>query len=166
MAGMKLDDTDLRILANLQADGRMTNVELARRVGISAPPCLRRVRALEQAGYIKGYHAEVNGELLGFGVTVYALVGLKGQSEAELRAFEARCAEWPLVRNCTMLQGENDFVVKVVAQNLEAYNHFLTHELTAAQNVAHVKSSLVIRTSKSEPGVPFSVELVKPPRGR
>jgi DNA-binding Lrp family transcriptional regulator len=166
MADMKLDDTDRRILANLQADGRMTNVELARRVGISAPPCLRRVRALEQAGYIKGYHAEVNGELLGFGVAVYALVGLKGQSEAELRAFEERCGNWPLVRNCTMLQGENDFVLKVVAPNLEAYNHFLTHELTAAPNVTHVKSSLVIRTSKSEPGVPIEVELEKPARGR
>jgi DNA-binding Lrp family transcriptional regulator len=166
MAGMKLDDTDRRILANLQANGRMTNVELARRVGISAPPCLRRVRALEQAGYIKGYHAEVNGEMLGFSVAVYALVGLKGQSETELRAFEARCADWPLVRGCTMLQGENDFVLKVVAPNLEAYNHFLTHELTAAPNVAHVKSSLVIRTSKAEPGVPIDVELVKPARAR
>jgi len=166
MAGMKLDDTDRRILANLQADGRMTNVELARRVGISAPPCLRRVRTLEQSGYIRGYHAEVNGEQLGFTVTVYALVGLKGQAETDLRAFEERCTAWPLVRECTMLQGENDFVLKVVAQNLEAYNHFLTHELTAAPNVAHVKSSLVIRTSKAEPGVPFDVELVSPGRGR
>ena len=91
---------------------------------------------------------------------------MKARSETELRAFEQRCASWPLVRDCTMLQGENDFVLKVVAQNLEAYNHFLTHELTAAPNVAHVKSSLVIRGSKSEPGVPFSIELVKPAKGR
>src|SRR5258705_4506390 len=101
MRRIRLDRIDRRILRNLLADGRMTNVELARRVGISAPPCLRRVRTLEQAGYIRGYHAEVNGELLGFSVTVYALVGLKGQSETELRAFEERCATWPLVREST-----------------------------------------------------------------
>src|SRR3546814_10338310 len=88
MQRVKLDLIDRKILTDLQADGRMTNVELAQRVGISAPPCLRRVRALEEAGYIRGYHAELNPQQLGYGVTVFAMVGLKRQAEQDLIAFE------------------------------------------------------------------------------
>ena len=87
MRQIKLDRIDRRILRDLQADGRMTNVELAQRVGISAPPCLRRVRALEKSGLIRGYHADINPEALGFGVTVFAQVGLSSQSDVDLRAF-------------------------------------------------------------------------------
>ena len=96
----RLDDIDLRIIDELQRNGRMTNVDLARRVGTSAPPCLRRVRALEQAGFIAGYHANVDPALLGFGVTVFAMVGLHSQAEADLQAFEARVESWPEVREC------------------------------------------------------------------
>eukprot|EP00602_Paraphysomonas_sp_CaronLab_P010142 CAMPEP_0185030346 /NCGR_PEP_ID=MMETSP1103-20130426/17263_1 /TAXON_ID=36769 /ORGANISM="Paraphysomonas bandaiensis, Strain Caron Lab Isolate" /LENGTH=110 /DNA_ID=CAMNT_0027565431 /DNA_START=9 /DNA_END=337 /DNA_ORIENTATION=+ len=110
MPGTRLDPIDRRILAELQADGRMTNVELAKRVGISAPPCLRRVRTLEDAGYIKGYHAEVDARALGFEVKVFANVGLISQAEADLSAFESRCRAWPLVRECHMLNGEVDFL--------------------------------------------------------
>ena len=155
MQRVKLDDIDRRILADLQGDGRMTNVELAQRVGISAPPCLRRVRALEQAGYIRGYHADLNAESLGFGVTVFALVGLKSQAEADLNAFEQKVAEWPLVRECYMMAGEVDFILKIVAKDWDTYQGFLTRELTAAPNVAHVKTSLTIRASKQAPGVPL-----------
>lgn len=157
MQRVKLDEIDRRILADLQADGRMTNVELARRVGISAPPCLRRVRALEEAGYIRGYHADLTPEMLGFGVTVFAMVGLENQAEADLNAFEEKVRNWPLVRECTMLAGEIDFILKVVAKDWEAYQHFLTTELTAAPNVSHVKTSLGIRQSKFEPGVPVEL---------
>jgi len=157
MQKVKLDEIDRRILADLQADGRMTNVELARRVGISAPPCLRRVRALEEAGFIRGYHADLTPEALGFGVTVFAMVGLENQSEADLNAFEARVRNWPLVRECSMLAGEIDFLLKVVAKDWEAYQHFLTSELTAAPNVSHVKTSLGIRQTKYEPGVPVEL---------
>ena len=110
MPGAKLDEIDRMILAELQADGRMTNVELARRVGISAPPCLRRVRTLEEQGYIRGYHAEVDARELGFEVQVFAMVGLVSQAEVDLSAFEAKCLQWPLVRECHMLNGEVDFV--------------------------------------------------------
>ena len=157
MAGMKLDEIDRMILAELQADGRMTNVELARRVGISAPPCLRRVRSLEQQGYIRGYHADVNARALGFEVQVYAMVGLVSQAEADLSAFEERCRNWPLVRECHMLNGEVDFILKCVAPDLSGFQGFLTGELTAADNVASVKTSLVIRGAKDAPGVPFDV---------
>lgn len=157
MAASKLDPIDRKILAELQANGRMTNVELAKRVGISAPPCLRRMRTLEESGYIRGYHAQVDSRELGFEVQVFAMVGLRSQAEADLSAFEARCRAWPLVRECHMLNGEVDFVLKCVAPDLSTFQSFLTGELTAADNVASVKTSLVIRTAKDEAGVPFEV---------
>lgn len=157
MPGAKLDDIDRRILAELQADGRMTNVELARRVGISAPPCLRRVRTLEEQGYIRGYHAVIDARELGFEVQVFAMVGLDNQSEAALSAFEAKCRAWPLVRECHMLNGEIDFILKCVAPDLSTFQNFLTEQLLRAEHVASVKTSLVIRGAKDQPGVPFDV---------
>ena len=157
MPHSKLDPIDRKILAELQADGRMTNVELSQRVGISAPPCLRRVRTLEEMGLIKGYHADVNARDLGFEVQVFAMVGLHSQAEADLVEFEARVQDWPLVRECHMLNGEIDFILKCVAPDLTSFQHFLTHDLTSAPNVASVKTSLVIRNAKDAPGVPFDV---------
>ena len=153
----KLDPIDRMILAELQADGRMTNVELSRRVGISAPPCLRRVRTLEEAGFIKGYHADVDARELGFEVQVFAMVGLASQAESDLKAFEDRCLAWPLVRECHMLNGEVDFILKCAAPDLSSFQRFLTGELLTTPNVASVKTSLVIRGAKDEPGVPFDV---------
>ena len=157
MAVSKLDPIDRHILAELQADGRMTNVELAKRVGISAPPCLRRVRTLEEAGFIKGYHADIDARELGFEVQVFAMVRLQSQAEADLASFEARCRAWPLVRECHMLNGEIDFILKCVAPDLSSFQSFLTGDLLKAENVANVKTSLVIRCAKDEPGVPFDV---------
>ena len=157
MAGTRLDQIDRKILAELQADGRMTNVELAKRVGISAPPCLRRVRTLEESGYITGYHAQVDSRELGFEVQVFAMVGLVSQAESDLSAFEEKCRGWPLVRECHMLNGEVDFILKCVAPDLSSFQSFLTGSLTSADNVASVKTSLVIRCSKDTPGVPFDV---------
>ncbi|WP_420569390.1 Lrp/AsnC family transcriptional regulator [Thalassovita sp.] len=157
MPTSRLDPIDRKILAELQADGRMTNVELAKRVGISAPPCLRRVRTLEESGFIQGYHARVDSRELGFEVQVFAMVGLQSQAESDLSAFEQRCREWPLVRECHMLNGEVDFILKCVAPDLSTFQSFLTEQLTAADNVASVKTSLVIRNAKDDPGVPFDV---------
>lgn len=155
MAGSKLDSIDMKILQELQGDGRMTNVELSSRVGISAPPCLRRVRSLEEAGLIQGYHANLNAQELGFEVQVFAMVGLHSQAESDLAAFEERVRDLPYVRECHMLNGEIDFILKCVAPDLTAFQTFLTEELTAAPNVASVKTSLVIRCGKDEPGVPI-----------
>ncbi len=157
MVATRLDPIDRKILAELQADGRMTNVELAKRVGISAPPCLRRVRTLEDLGLIKGYHADVNARELGFEVQVFAMVGLDSQAEAELSAFEEKCRNWPLVRECHMLNGEVDFILKCVAPDLSSFQTFLTGDLLTTPNVASVKTSLVIRGAKDEPGVPFDI---------
>jgi DNA-binding Lrp family transcriptional regulator len=158
MPGQRLDRIDRHILRLLQEDGRMTNVELASRVGISPPPCLRRVRALEQAGFIRGYHADLDPQRLGFEVRVFAQVRLKSQAEADLRAFEELARGWPTVRECHMLNGEVDFILKCAAPDLKAFQRFLTESLTPAPNVASVKTSLVIRSGKNEPGVPVEVE--------
>ncbi|HTH96239.1 MAG TPA: Lrp/AsnC family transcriptional regulator [Stellaceae bacterium] len=152
MRRFKLDRIDRQILRDLQDDGRMTNVELAARAGISAPPCLRRVRALEEAGYIKGYHAEVDAEALGFTISEFVQVGLTSQNEADLLAFETLLREWPEVRQAHMLKGEVDFLLKVVFTNFEAGQRF-HQRLRAAPNVAHVKTSSIERVSKNEPGV-------------
>ncbi|WP_424928071.1 Lrp/AsnC family transcriptional regulator [Amaricoccus tamworthensis] len=157
MPTFKLDPIDRKILAELQGDGRMTNVELSRRVGISAPPCLRRVRTLEEQGFIRGYHADVDARELGFEVQVFAMVGLSSQAECDLSAFEKRANSWPLVRECHMLNGEIDFILKCVAPDLSTFQNFLTHDLTSAPNVASVKTSLVIRCAKDTPGIPFEV---------
>jgi DNA-binding Lrp family transcriptional regulator len=154
MNRVKLDEIDRKILRELQADGRVTNVELARRVGISAPPCLRRVRALEQAGYILGYHADLEPTALGYNIMVFAHVGLVSQAERDLVAFEKLVDSWPEVRECHMLAGETDFLLKVAAANWEEYQNFVVTKLTAAPNVSQVKSALAIRSSKLAPGVP------------
>jgi DNA-binding Lrp family transcriptional regulator len=157
MQRIKLDSIDRRILAELQADGRITNVDLSKKAQISAPPCLRRVRALEEAGYIKGYHAELEPRLLGYGVTAFAMVGLRSQADGDLRAFEAKVNAWPIVRECTMLSGEVDFILKCAAKDLEAWNGFIS-ELTATANVASVKTSLAVRSVKHDPGVPVPLD--------
>ena len=150
----RLDAIDWKILKELQDDGRMTNVELARRVGISAPPCLRRVRALEEAGFIKGYRGLLDAKLLGFEVTVFAMVHLSSQAEADLAAFEAFVRSQPMVRECWMLSGEIDFILKCVAPNLAAFQAFVA-ELTAAPAVRNVKTSLTLRNSKDAAMVPM-----------
>ena len=157
MNRVKLDHIDRNILHDLQDKGRIPNVDLARRVGISAPPCLRRMRALEEAGYILGYHAELDPISLGFNVTVFAQVGLDSQAEPDLVAFELLVRGWPEVRECHMLAGETDFLLKIVAEDWETYQRFVTEKLTAAPKVSHVKSALRIRASKNQPGVPVEV---------
>jgi DNA-binding Lrp family transcriptional regulator len=149
-----LDQIDRRILAELQADGRMTNVELARRAGISAPPCLRRVRRLEEAGIIRGYHADSDPQKLGWEITFFAIVGLESQKEAVLSAFEALVAEWPEVRECHMIRGGGDFLIRLVARDT-AHENILTQKLTGAPHVSRVQTLQTIRTSRSVAGVPL-----------
>jgi len=153
----RLDAIDWNILKELQDDGRITNVELARRVGISAPPCLRRVRALEEAGFIRGYRALLDEKLLGYEVTVFAMVHLSSQAEADLLAFEQFVRNAPLVRECWMLSGEIDFVLKCVAPDLKTFQAFVA-ELTGAPHVRNVKTSLTLRNSKDSAMVPMAIK--------
>ena len=150
----ELDAIDLRILAELQADGRITNVELASRVGLSAPPCLRRVRRLEEAGVLRGYHADVEPSALGFEVTFFAIVGLESQKQVVLDAFEAEVISWAEVRECHMIRGGGDFLLRLVARDT-AHENALTARLTSAQSVLRVQTLQTIRTAKNAVGVPF-----------
>jgi DNA-binding Lrp family transcriptional regulator len=156
MAAINFDEIDLKLLSELQADGRITNVELASKVGLTAPPCLRRVRTLEQSGAIRSYHADIDPSALGFTIMVFAMVSLKSQAEDDLRAFEAHVRSLPEVRECHMLNGEIDFILKIVSHDLQTFQEFLTSKLTSASNVSSVKTSLTIRTAKDEPGVPIA----------
>jgi DNA-binding Lrp family transcriptional regulator len=149
-----LDAIDRRILSELQDDGRMTNVELARRAGISAPPCLRRVRRLEEDGIIRGYHADTNPQRLGWEITFFAIVGLESQKETVLSGFEGLVAAWPEVRECHMIRGGGDFLLRLVARDT-AHENQLTQRLTGAANVSRVQTLQTIRTSRSLAGVPF-----------
>jgi len=153
---VQLDTIDWRILKELQGDGRMTNIALAGRVGLSAPPCLRRVRALEEAGLISGYSVLLDEAALGFTLTAFAMVGLHNQSEADLRAFENLVLSWPLVREAYMLSGESDFILKCVACDLKEFQDFVLNQLTSATNVSSVKTFLTIARTKRKPGVPIS----------
>src|SRR3989442_5059177 len=124
----------------------MTNVELGRRVGISAPPCLRRVRALEEAGFIKGYRALLDEKRLGYEVAVFAMVHLTSQADGDLKAFEDFVRKEPLVRESWMLSGEIDFILKYVAPDLRTFQAFVA-ELTAAPHARDVQTSLTLRNS-------------------
>ena len=151
-----LDATDWRILRELQADGRITNLALAGKIGLSPPPCLRRVRALEEAGLITGYTALLDEAALGFALTAYAMVRLHNQAEADLRAFENALLAWPIVREAHMLSGESDYMLKCVARDLTSFQGFILEQLTAAPNVASVKTFLTIRKAKRDFGAPIA----------
>ena len=151
----KLDDIDLKILNELQKNGNITNVQLSKIVEISPPSCLRRVRSLEEKNLILGYNAIVSPELLGFKVTVFAYVGLESQAENDLKIFENYISNFPEVRECHMLVGEIDFLLKIVAKDWDDFQSFLTKNLTQAPKVINVKTSLNIRSVKKLPGIPF-----------
>ena len=145
-----LDAIDWKILKELQDNGRMTNVELSRRVGISAPPCLRRVKRLEDAGIIHGYRALLDTRMLGFDVVAFCLIGLKHQSDAELKAFAERTRGWPVVRAAWMVSGESDFMLHCVARDLATFQGFVIEDLTSAPNVDTVRTALTIRQVKNQ----------------
>lgn len=154
----KLDRIDRRILSDLQENGRMTNVDLAKRAGISAPPCLRRVRNLEDMGLIKGYHAKIDASAMGYPVTVFTLIKLVSLADGDLKKFEESVQDWPMVREAYMMTGENDFLLKIVARDWDDYQNFLTQNLLKNPNVSAVKSSLSVKQAKNKPGIPISAD--------
>ena len=158
MKRIKLDKIDRKILKDLQDNGRITNVELSKNAGISAPPCLRRVRALEENGFIKGYYARLDGAALGYGLSVFAHIQLLSQAENDLKEFETSCKEIEEIRECHMLSGEVDFLLRVVAKDWDAYQQFLTEKLTALNNVKSVKTMPLVRSVKEDSGVPIQID--------
>ena len=152
-----LDEIDLKILSEIQADGRITNVELTKQIDISPPPCLRQIHTLEEEKYIQSYRNLLDPHRLDFDVTVFASVHLSSQADADLRAFEEFVRAEPLVRECWMLSGEVDFILKCVAPDMATFQEFVTH-LTAAPHVRNVRTSLVLHNSKYEAAVPLEIK--------
>jgi DNA-binding Lrp family transcriptional regulator len=151
----QVDEIDLKLLAALQNDGRLTNIELSKFVGLSAPPCLRRVRTLEENGFICGYHADLDAKMLGFPVAAFAFVGLVSQAEAELKTFTKLVSGWHTVREAYALQGEVDYLLKCVAHDLTEFQAFITDVLLKTANVRTVKTSLIFDTAKRAAGLPL-----------
>ena len=158
MKRSKLDRIDRKILKNLQENGRMSNVNLAHEVGISAPPCLRRVRALEESGFIEGYNAKINAASLGYGISVFALVKLDSLASEHKEEFEAYINKLDNVRECHIVAGDIDYILKIVAKDWEEYQEFLRNELTVAPYLNTAKSCLSMSHSKNEPGIPINDE--------
>ncbi len=158
MENVKLDRIDRKILRELQSDGRKTNVDIAKQVGISAPPCLRRLHTLEKEGYIRGYHADLAPEKMGYGLTAFVQIELINHNEEELAHFANLVRQWPQVRECHLLSGDIDFLLKVVTKDWEAFQRFLTLRVMAAPNVRRTKSAPTVRCVKYAPGVPFEEE--------
>ncbi|MBS0644586.1 MAG: Lrp/AsnC family transcriptional regulator [Acetobacteraceae bacterium] len=151
---IELDQIDRRMIEVLQRDGRITNLALSKRVGLSPPPCLRRLRALIRGGVIRAFHADVDPEMLGWRLTFFALIELDSQKEDVLAAFEQSVATWPEVRECHMIRGGGDFLIRLVARDT-AHENELTQKLTRAATVNRVQTLQTIRTGHRLPGVPI-----------
>ena len=154
---MELDGIDRKILAALQADGRLSNVELADRVGLSPSPCLRRVRLLEEAGIIDRYVALVDQRSVGLPVSVFISIKLERQQEEDLDRFEAEVSAYPEVLECYLMTGTQDYLLRVVVADLAAYEHFLKTKLTRVGNVADIESSFALKQVKYTNVLPLSV---------
>ncbi|MGW8134351.1 Lrp/AsnC family transcriptional regulator [Sphingomonas zeae] len=152
---MKLDAIDRRILAALQADGRLTNNDLAERVGLSPSPCLRRVRALEAAGTIKGYAAILDPVQLGLGTSVFVRVWLRGQDDDTVRRFNDSILALPQVMECHMMAGDCDFLLRVVASDLDAYRRFQAEKLARIDGVQSLKTDIPLQRVKLTGSLPL-----------
>ncbi len=147
-ASIPLDAIDRKILENLQVSGRMSNVELAAIIHLSAPQCFRRVRALEERGVIRGYRASVEAAAVGLGVTAYVSLNIVGNAFGQVREIEAQLRDFPQVLECHIVSGDCDYLLKVVAQDLKALSHFLTDRLMQVPGVANVRSMICLEEIK------------------
>ena len=153
---MKLDSTDLRILAALQADGALSNVELARRVHLSPSPCLTRVKALESAGVIERYVALVNAKNLGLGLNVFISISLKTQSKAALADFEQRIAEHDEVMECYLMSGDSDYLIRVALPDIAALERFIIEQLTPIAGIEKIRSSFALKQVRYKTALPLT----------
>ncbi len=153
---ISLDAIDRRILERLQHDGRLSNADLAEQVGLSSSPCWRRVRALEEAGVIKGYAAQVDAKSVGLSVNVFMSVSLSTQVEKALKDFERAAAERPEVMECYLMTGDSDYLLRIVVPDLEAYERFVM-DFTKIPGIAQIRSSFALRPVKQGTALPLGV---------
>lgn len=152
---MKLDAIDRRILRALQRDGRLQNLELARQVGLSPSPCLRRVRLLEEAGVIERYVALVNPAKVDASVTLFVRVWLTGQDEVTVDRFTDAVRELPQVLECHLMVGDCDFLLRVVASDLDAYRQFQIKHLSRIKGVQSLKTEIPMQKIKLTTELPI-----------
>ena len=155
MKNFSLDITDLRILAELQADGALSNVDLARRVHLSPSPCLMRVRALEQAGVIRKYVALVDSAALGLGLNVFISISLKEQSREALTIFEQRIAEHDEVMECYLMTGDSDYLIRVAVKGIDELEKFILEQLTPIPGIEKIRSSFALKQVRYKTALPL-----------
>ena len=151
---MKVDATDIRIIKELQQDGSLSNVELARRVHLSPSPCLARVKALEAAGVIQRYVALVNPKSLGLDLNVFISISLKEQSKSALAAFEARIAEHEEVMECYLMTGDSDYLIRVAVADIAALERFILEQLTPIPGVEKIRTSFTLKQVRYKTALP------------
>ncbi|AXT47921.1 MULTISPECIES: Lrp/AsnC family transcriptional regulator [Chromobacterium] len=155
MPSLTLDKTDLRILAELQHDGRLTNVELAERVALSPSPCLRRLKQLEESGVIRQYVALLDPARIGLGLQAWVRVTLEKRGNAHLQSFIEAVQSWQEVINCFAMTGEMDYLLQVYFEDMEHFSRFVMDELLQHPGVADVKSSFVLKEIKRTTSLPL-----------
>ena len=155
MTKKNIDNIDLKILRILQDEGRISNLDLSKKIDMTPPPTLRRVRDLEDKGYIDGFRANINPEKLGFDLTAWIFISLKNQNEESLNSFEKLVWGWENIRECYMLNGEIDFILKCVSKNMSEFNNFLTKNITSNDNISSVKTAFMIKNTKKLGTVPI-----------
>lgn len=143
-----IDEIDLKIIAAVQADGRITTHDLAARVGLSPSPCARRLRLLEEAGVIKGYTAVIDQTKVGLPISAFASVKLELQREEHLGRFAQAVADWSEVADCYLMTGRHDYLLRIVVADLAAYERFLMHKLTRLKGVASIETSFALGQMK------------------
>ena len=152
---MQLDTLDLRILDELQRDGALSNVELARRVHLSPSPCLARVKALESAGVIRRYVALVNAAALGLGLNVFISISLRTQSKQSLADFEQRIAEHDEVMECYLMTGDSDYLIRVAVADMSALERFIVEQLAPMPGVEKIRSSFALKQVRYKTALPL-----------
>lgn len=155
MATRRLDDIDRRIIAALQSDGKITTQALADGVGLSASPCARRVRMLEEAGIIKGYTAVIDQKKAGLPISAFASIKLERQREEDLDRFAQAVTRWPEVVDCYLMTGQRDYLLRIVVKDLEAYEAFIKQKLTRLDGVASIETSFALEQVKRSEILPL-----------
>ena len=155
MIKKELDGIDLKILRILQDEGRISNLDLSKKIGMSPPPTLRRVRDLEKNGFIDGFRAILDPSKLGYDLTAWIFISLKNQNEESLNSFEKLVWGWETIRECYMLNGDVDFILKSVSKNMSEFNDFLSQNITSNENVLSVKTAFAIKTTKRLGNIPI-----------
>lgn len=152
---MKLDSIDLKILSELQIDGALSNIELARRIHLSPSPCLARVRALESAGVIDRYVALANAAALGLGLNVFINISLKSQSKEALAHFEQRISEHDEVMECYLMTGDSDYLIRVAVADIGALEKFILEQLTPIPGIEKIRSSFALKQVRYKTALPL-----------